>query len=277
MNIIAVDDEKLILKEFRDTIKEVIPDCTLSLFFRADMALEYAENNLTNIAFLDVEMPGMNGIDLARRLREINSETNIIFVTSHEKYSLPAFSVHASGFLVKPFTSEDITKEMKNLRRPVDRKSDVRIYAQTFGNFEVFSYGNALKFSRSKTKELFAYLIDRNGASASTRELCALLWEDKQDTPNLMSYLRKLIADLTKTLRSAGLDDIIVRRYNSIAVVPEKIVCDSYGFMKGDPRSLNAYRGQYMAQYSWAEITNGIMDNVQLNYKRLANVNPITF
>ena len=268
MKILAIDDQELALASLVAAIKEARPSDEVFAFSDPSELLGFAKDNDCHIAFCDIEMWGMNGLKLALELKKITPEINIIFATAYTEYKGDAMDLRASGYVMKPVTKEAVEREIENLRHPVDRKSDARIFAQTFGNFDVFTYGNALKFSRSKTKELFAYLIDRNGASASTSELCALLWEDKQDSPDLMAYLRKLISDLTNTLRSAGLDDIIVRRHNSIAIVPEKIVCDSYGFMKGDPRSLNAYRGQYMAQYSWAEMTNGIMNSIQSNYKR---------
>ena len=92
-------------------------------------------------------------------------------------------------------------------------------------------------------------------------ELCAVLWEEEPDTKNLKAYLRKLVSDLIKTLNVAGANGIVLKRHNQIAVAPDKIVCDSYGFMKGDPAYVNAYAGEYMAQYSWAEISNWNFSN----------------
>jgi len=127
------------------------------------------------------------------------------------------------------------------------------LYAQTFGNFEIFSYGKPLKFSRSKTKELLAYLIDRNGATATNNEICAVLWEDEPDTEKQKLYLRQLLLDLKTTLKEIGAQDIIIKQTKSIAIAPDKIVCDSYGYIKGEIDCINAYKGQYMSQYSWAE------------------------
>jgi len=87
-----------------------------------------------------------------------------------------------------------------------------------------------------------------------------VLWEDEQDSENLKAYLRKLISDLSRALKEIGTDDAIIKRRGSIAIIPDKIVCDSYGFMKYDPRYVNAYSGQYMAQYSWAEMTTGMLN-----------------
>jgi len=265
MKILALDDSETALRLLTGAISEAQPRSEVFSFEKPSELLVFAKENACDIAFLDIEIWGMNGLAVAKELKDHNPKINIIFVTAYSKYASEAFELHPSGYILKPVTKEAVEREIENLRHPVEQKMLVRIFAQTFGNFEIFSYGSTLKFSYSKTKELLAYLIDRNGASANTNELCAVLWEDKQDSANLRAYMRKLIRDLTKTLESAGCEDIIVRKHNSIAVIPEKIVCDSYGFMKGDPISVNAYRGQYMAQYSWAERTNGII-NMQSNY-----------
>ncbi|MCL2721614.1 MAG: response regulator [Treponema sp.] len=253
MKILAIDDNEPALKLLTNSITEAQPTAQVFVFSKPSQLLLFAKDNLCDIAFLDIRMWGMNGLDLAKELKELNPKINIIFVTAYSKYSTEAFELYPSGYILKPVTKEAVERELKNLRHLPDQKSSARLYAQTFGNFDVFSYGIALKFSYSKTKELFAYLINRNGAAVNMNELCAVLWEEKSDTENLKAYLRKLISDLMKTLKKAGADDIVLKRHNSIAIIPDKIICDSYRFMKGDPACVNAYAGEYMAQYSWAE------------------------
>ena len=82
----------------------------------------------------------------------------------------------------------------------------------------------------------------------------------------MKSYLRKLVSDLMRVLKDVNADDIIYKHYNSFAVIPDKIDCDSYGFMRGDPNCVNAYIGQYMHQYSWAETPTW-------NFKKFATPN----
>ena len=263
MRIFAIDDNEAALNLLINLIAEVQPSANIFPFSKPSELLAFAKNNPCDIAFLDIRMWGMNGLAVAKELKDYYPKMNIIFVTAYSKYAIEAFGLCASGYLLKPVTKEAVEREIKNLRYLPDQKSSARVYVQTFGNFEVFSYGTPLKFSYSKTKELLAYLIDRNGAAVNTNELCAVLWEEKSDTENLKAYLRKLLSDLTKTLKETGGDiyDIIIKRHNSIAVIPQKIVCDSYGFMKGDPACVNAYAGEYMAQYSWAEMSNWNFSN----------------
>jgi two-component SAPR family response regulator len=265
MKIFVLDDSEPALKFLVNVIAEVKQGAEIFPFTKPSEFLEFAKSNSCDIAFLDIQMWGMNGLEVAKELKNYSPKTNIIFVTAHSEYASNAFSLYASGYLLKPITKEAVEKEIENLRYPLNQKNTAKIYVQTFGNFEVFSYGTPIKFSYSKTKELLAYLIDRNGASVNMNELCAVLWEEKGDTVNLKAYLRKLISDLIKTLEKADASDIIIKRYNSIAIMPGKILCESYGFLKGDPECINSYSGQYMAQYSWAEVTAGFIEKIHLN------------
>jgi len=256
MKILALDDSEAALKLLVSSIIEVCPDATVFPFAMPSKLLEFAKRTECDIAFLDIQMWGTNGLAVAKSLKEMYPSINIIFVTAYSEYAKDAFELYPSGYILKPVTGEAIAKEIENLRYPVERKSDIKLYIQTFGSFEVFYHGKPLHFGYSKAKELFAYLVDRNGANANMNELCAVLWEDKQDSVNLKAYLRKLINDLLSVLKNIDAGDIIIKQRNSIAIVPEKILCDIYEFTKGNPSYINAYTGQYMTQYSWSEFKN---------------------
>ena len=126
-----------------------------------------------------------------------------------------------------------------------------------FGNFEVFWKGKPLQFARRQTKELLAYLIDRKGASCTMEEIAAAMWEDFTNQRNTQAQLRILISDLRHTLENIGMGSIVIRRRGQVAVMTDKVDCDYYRMLKGDMDAVNAYRGEYMVQYSWAEITAG--------------------
>ena len=103
----------------------------------------------------------MSGLEVAKQLKLWNPKINIIFVTAYDQYMLSAYKLRISGYLMKPVTKEDIAEELNNLRIPVMAKPENVLVAACFGNFEVFVNGESLSFTRSKTKELLAYLIDR--------------------------------------------------------------------------------------------------------------------
>jgi len=267
VNVIAVDDEQLALTDLQEAIREVLPESNLLGFDTPDEALNYAKTNHIHIAFLDINMGGMSGLQLAKHLKELNGNTKIIFVTGYAQYALDAFSLYASGYLLKPIDVKAVFEAVEHLSCPVKQPADKRLHVQTFGNFEAFVDGKPLCFARSKTKELFAYLVYRQGALCSNNEVIAVLWEDVNDSEKLHSYFRQLIVDLTKTLESEQLGDILFKQRGAISVLPDNFSCDLYDFFKN--KNDSNYRGEFMAQYSWAEYSNAFLQrSFQLTSKK---------
>jgi two-component SAPR family response regulator len=176
MKIIAVDDEQISLEGLLDIISEAAPTAELAGFEYPEDALEYVDEHDCNIAFLDIEMAEMSGVELAQKLKLRNPDVNIIFSTGYGHYRDAVFDLHASSYLTKPITPEKVKKELDNLRRPIRNPKRIRIRA--FGNFEAYLDGNSINFKYSNTKEMLAYLIDRAGSSVTTEQLAVALWED---------------------------------------------------------------------------------------------------
>ena len=119
LSIIVVDDEKIILAGNVRELRRALPDANVTGFSKSKDALLFAKSNKVQVAFLDIELRTTKGIQLAKKLEEINPEINIIFVTSYMEYMEDAWKIYASGFILKPLTRERILGEMKNLRHPV--------------------------------------------------------------------------------------------------------------------------------------------------------------
>ncbi|MBQ1721966.1 MAG: response regulator [Lachnospiraceae bacterium] len=261
MKIIAVDDEKLALEAVITTIQKCGLSAEVQGFRSGLEAEEYVQEHGCDVAFLDIEMRDISGIDLAKHLKDINPSINIIFTTGYGEFAGAAFDLHASGYIMKPVTKEKIEKELGALRFAIGApKEKKRVVAQTFGNFEVFLDGLPMKFKYSKSKELLAYLIDRNGALCTTQELLAVLWEDDDEMGNHTSYFKNVRSDLLAILEEAGVGDIIVRQRGGIGIIPSKISCDYYDYLAGDPTAKAQYQGEYMVQYSWSEMTHGLFE-----------------
>lgn len=253
MIAIAVDDEVLMLGALVEAIK-ASPDITeITKFSNCEEALEFAKGNSVDIAFLDINMRGMGGLALADQIVTACPECKIVFCTGYEEYAIPAFKLHASGYLLKPVSAEDVQMEIDNIKGVRQKEKPMEV--KCFGNFEVYAKGEKLTFKRSKTKELFAFLIDRNGAGVSVGEIEAALWENEEEQKN-SNYIHQLFRDLRQTLEVIGVEDIFERNNYLYSVNPEKIDCDYFKYLKsGKPE----FMGEYMSQYSWAERTCGML------------------
>lgn len=261
MKILAADDEELMLGMLTDRIRQARPDAEIYAFSSSRKLLEWLREtgNGFDAAFLDIAMPGISGIALAETLGQLCPTGNVIFVTGFSQYMAEAFQLHVSGYIMKPVTVDAVRQELANLRHPVAGTEPKRLRVQTFGNFEVFYDGKPVHFSRSRTRELFAYLIDRRGAGSTMGELISVLWEGKPDTDSIRSQLRSLITDLRTTLRRLDEKNIIIKQRDLIAVNPANIDCDYYRYLAGDPSAVKAFGGEYMVNYSWAEFTAGAL------------------
>lgn len=255
MKILALDDEYLGLEGLTSAIKQAAPDSTLNSFQDYEQALICASEWIPDVAFLDIELRITNGIEVAKKLKQINPKINIIFVTSYSDYMKEAFDLYASGYLLKPVISEKIKQELSQLRFAIPEAK--KIFVHTFGDFELFYDGIPIKFKYTKTKEFFAYLIDLKGMTCSLGRIEDILWENQLQDHR--AYIRNLIADMRRTLRTYNMEDIIIRSNNNISLDISKIDCDYFKFLNGDYNAHKAFNGEYMNQYSWAEKTLGTL------------------
>ncbi len=253
MKIVAADDEVIALEVLVDAIKEAEPTAEIVSFRSGRDVVKYLSENSCDIAFYDIEMRDMNGIELAYESKKFNPKINIIFVTGYSEYSQEAFEVRASGYILKPVTAVKISEELRNLRNPVeDDKNDYDVYVKTFGNFDVYTKGEPIIFKRSKSKELLAYLIDRKGAGVTKKEIASIIFPNQLYERRVEDYINKIYREMTRSLNEAGIGDIVVKKRNYYAINPDMIKCDRYDFEKGKTSAIKAYMGEYMQQYAWA-------------------------
>lgn len=257
MRILAVDDEQKELDLLVSAIKEVAPAFECDAFSDPKEALEFSLKKKIDVAFLDINLPSIDGIQLAETLKKGNKNINIIFVTCHQEHMNKAFDMHASGYLVKPITNEKVRKELDDLRHPIQQgKKKPLLKVVCFGNFDVKSLdGKSVYFERQKSKELFAYLVFRRGAACTIKEIATILFEDDPYDNKVQSYIQKIISTMMKNLKAIGAEEVIDKGYNSLAVINELLDCDYFDVLNNSNKS-NMYMGEFMSQYEWAEEFN---------------------
>lgn len=253
MIFLVTDDELLQLNELVSILQQIRPDATVFSHTWPDDALETAKLYPIDVAFLDIQTGGMNGLDLAVRLKKINPDIHIIFVTGYSQYAVDAFAMHATGYLLKPVTEEAVNRELTFIYSYQHSRIEIR----TFGGFDVYSrWSTHSVLDVPNPRKLLAILVDRRGLSVTTGEAYAALFEDAEDTLSGKSYFRTILYEMINTLKKANADEILLKGRNSYAVIPEKFGCDYYRFLQGDPIAVNAFQNDYMLSYSWAEIRN---------------------
>lgn len=121
--VLVIDDEKIILKGEMASLEKVLTDVSITGFSDPEDALAYIRTNNVSVVFTDIELKSTNGLDLCRRILDINPRINVIFITAYSDYSIDAWSTGASGFIVKPITEDAIRKQLALLRFPIPRLS----------------------------------------------------------------------------------------------------------------------------------------------------------
>ena len=250
MIAIAVDDEVLMLGALVKAITASPDIREVTKFSDCEEALNFVKENSVDIAFLDINMRGMGGLALAESIIEACPNCKVVFCTGHEEYAVSAFKLHASGYLMKPISADDVQNEINNIKGL--RQREKMLVVNCFGNFEVYVKDKKLSFKRLKTKELFAFLVDRKGAGMTAKQICAVLFPDDMDDTKNASYLRQLVLDLKNTLKSVGAEDVFRHETPCYRIDTSLIQCDYLSYLEtGKPE----FHGEYMMQYSWAEDT----------------------
>lgn len=125
MRIAVCDDEELFRIEFKSVLDKVLinAEYDIDTFSGGSSLYEAFIKEPFDLVFLDIEMPGIDGITLAKRLRALSENVHIVFLTSHIEYALEGYEVNALRYLVKPV---DINKLGEVLKYIQDKKNNSR-------------------------------------------------------------------------------------------------------------------------------------------------------
>lgn len=263
MLIFAIDDEPKMLRLLHAAIGEAAPGNEILDFPLGSAALAAIRGQglEPDVVFSDIQMPPPTGLEFAVTLKTLVPRAKVIFVTGYDNYALESYQVHAAGYILKPPRPERIREELEEFAPAMPAQPD-RLRVRCFGYFEVFWRDEPLAFARHKTKELFAFLVDRRGASCTAEEAIAALYEDidMEGLKKAKQNVRNLVNDMRNTLNAIGMGDVVIRRGSSLAIRPELLDCDYLRMIQGDMAAVNSFRGEYMEQYSWAELTKGSLE-----------------
>lgn len=254
MHIIYVDDEKPAIKNFCLTVANFPEIQELNTFQIGEEALEFAKTHTVDAAFLDMEMPGIHGLELAKALKEHDSEIRVVFVTAFKQYALEAFGVDATGYLLKPYTAGDIRKELAKCA--YKKLPSHRMVVQTMPTLSVVVDGAPLTISGAKPREMLALLIDRGESGFTVSEAIACLWPERAADSGTQSLCRMTWKRLVSAFESVGVGELLYTSDNRRHIKTDAIDCDLYRMLSGDKQAARKYNGEYLSEYEWSEERN---------------------
>lgn len=246
MKIIIVDDE---INAIHDFLNQIIEQNNIDYKFFYDnpsLILSYVKENEVDAAFLDINMPNINGLDLAKKIIEINNDIKIVFITGLTTTINDLESDirnNVLGFIYKPYGIRELEKYILE----IENKISV-LKVNMFGSFDCFINGHLVHFSSSKSKELFAYLLVQNGKSLSMNNAISVLWPDK-DLDKAKRLYRDAVWRLRSTLNEIGFNCVKFERAQ-LLLNKKNISCDYYDLLNN--HSSNKYSGEFLRNYDWS-------------------------
>lgn len=223
MVAICVDDEPILL-DWLCRVVSASPDIERAEKFTNEAAaLDYARQHPFDVAFLDVELRTMDGVSVAERLRAIRPDCGIVFCTGHASYAVDAIArLHVDGYLLKPIDAAAVQREIDRFKMRLQKPQTILTVDLSHG-IDIFDRsGSPIHFRRRKTENLFTVLVQQNGQSISTQELCEMLWEDSRKSRYLYekneNYLTQLFSDLRHSLEECGAQNVLKKTDDGYAV-----------------------------------------------------------
>lgn len=245
MKIVVADDEMGALYAF---LNEIIQEQDIEYkFYCGDTegVCRYVAQGDVDAAFLDINMPGVNGIELAEKLLALRPSIKIVFITglSVTENDLPqAVRAATVGFLYKPYNAAVLSRLLSVIRR---KKRILR--AEMFDTFDCFIDGKKVKFSSAKSKELFALLLAYNGKTLTMNDAISQLWPDYDVDKSKILY-RDAVWRLRKTLEEIGVDCVEWLRA-ALSLNKSLISCDYWDYLL---TGVGNYRGEFCKLYDWS-------------------------
>lgn len=206
---IIVDDERAVVGHLSDLLEEsgvveIAGAYTNPL--EALKALEARKDSPVHVAFLDIEMPGMHGMELANRVMDVSGDTRVVFVTAYSEYAIEAFELNATDYVMKPVSMERLhitLDRIVSMRSSTDGGTGLSV--KCFGKFRVLNeQGEPIKWRTNKTEELF----DRNGKEVGKAKLIDELWSGL-DVKRALTHFNTSLYNLRKVLRELGLSHLL--------------------------------------------------------------------
>ena len=183
MKILVADDQRRIVEDIIFELEDIVPGAKLIGISEPDRIIPLNEKEKFDVVFIDIEMPGANGIKIAKELLESSPRLNIIYITGYDKYALDSYDTNASAFLLKPINTAKIKNAMDNLRFPVSDITDEQIEAQFSGNAVIGKKIEKYRKERDLTRNELAELV---GVTMPT----IYRWENGDRLPDIVMLMK---------------------------------------------------------------------------------------
>lgn len=269
IRVIIVDDEQPAVDKMEKLLKESNNVKIEGKFTDPVKALEFIKNTSIDAAFLDIEMPEMSGMELAKKTMDLYGHVSIIFMTAYDEYAVEAFRVDAIDYLMKPVDRGHLKETLDRIAERIKHRgsfSPNQIYC--FGQFKIISEQGEVKFRTAKAEELLAFFINQEGAEVSRSEITDRMWPEF-DGDKAVANFNTTLYYMKKALSHYDVDIFVERIRDRYRLNIHSIDCDYHQFKSfvTSLEEINAhnimtceqiaalYSGDYLEEYksAWSE------------------------
>ncbi|TMV45031.1 response regulator [Paenibacillus mesophilus] len=299
MRAILVDDERLALAQLKKILERDVGGVqVIGMYSDPADVVAIAEELAPDVVFLDIHMPGMNGVKLGELLQERVPIAEIVFVTGYDQYAVHAFELYALDYIMKPVQPDRLSKTMQRLRRKIgdranrdeerEREAEPPLIC-CFNQIRVQQSGEeprTIKWRTSKAQELFAYLLHHRDRIIERDTLIELLWPDFE-VSKAAQQLYTTVYHIRQTLRSCGLEMVTITSGNletgyRLTTGTARIDSDEWEkqvhslgaldirHIEQYEKVLELYKGDYFGDFEflWAEHERERLRRMWLNHAR---------
>ncbi|NOU99806.1 response regulator [Paenibacillus sp. LMG 31457] len=203
IRVMLIDDEENALDVLEIFLREIGNVTVVGRFTNPFHALEAFDALQVDVVFLDIQMPSIMGIEVARQIKKKMPHTQFVFITAYSEYAVEAFEIQSVDYLLKPFTKERLQNTVSRFgkipsdKSPSELTDEAGVYIQSFGGFSIHKASGLLPWKTNKEKELCAFLIHHSGNQVDAATIIESIWPEselhkaKTYLYTCMSYLRK--------------------------------------------------------------------------------------
>jgi len=272
---VLVDDEKMSLELLERKLIEVGGIEVIKTFTNAKSLTNELNELDFQVAFLDIEMPGITGLDLAEIIQDSNKRIHIVFVTAFNEYAVQAFELYSIDYLLKPVSTKRLEKTVARIQSslqsnqevPIVKTKNSSLHIICFTEFTVLYNDEPIKWKTAKVKELFAFFITNIHTYMNRDVIINSLWPEL-DYNKAKILLHTTISHLRKALDSLGFNEALKFSNQSYMLAINDFYCDALkveqainklhdiaSYIDEIEHAIHLYTGMYMEQngYVWAE------------------------
>lgn len=272
MKAIVVDDEDLSLQSMVRMLQRYDVE-VVGAYQDPREALKHQKELGANVAFVDIEMPELNGMELAASLQAADPSLSIVFVTAYEQYAIEAFELDAVDYLLKPLQLKRLDTTLKRLMARHAEPEPKEAGMPTIRMLHHLDFQNArgvvldIPWRTTKAKELLAYLIHSGDKTPNKEELLDEIWPETELEKSI-THLHTTIYQIRQTMKNANIPIRVDYKEGRYRIELTNVQVDAAAWEAAVRAAstdgecdamlellLNGYRGDYLEKegYLWAE------------------------